>query len=83
MRIMYVFFLGVVPFLILASLFLYYWKQNKPFFISKTPNLYVESNEKIVKPKLQISHTTLISCTNPHVYSNCTQLIVKDNDGDG
>ncbi|XP_037026148.1 disintegrin and metalloproteinase domain-containing protein 12 isoform X2 [Bradysia coprophila] len=43
-RIMYVFFLGVVPFLILASLFLYYWKQNKPFFMSKTPNLFKSSN---------------------------------------
>ena len=45
---MYVFFLGVVPFLILASLVLNYCKQNLSLFTSKIPDLHVESNVDVV-----------------------------------
>ncbi|XP_031634876.1 disintegrin and metalloproteinase domain-containing protein 19 [Contarinia nasturtii] len=34
-RVMYVFFLGVVPFIALSLFLFYYWRQNRPWFITQ------------------------------------------------
>lgn len=41
---MYVFFLGVVPFVSLFLFFVYYWRQNRPAFMRKSANVYVSNN---------------------------------------
>lgn len=40
---MYVFFLGVVPFVSLFLFFVYYWRQNRPAFLRKSANVYVSN----------------------------------------
>lgn len=40
---MYVFFLGVVPFVSLFLFFVYYWRQNRPAFLRKSANVYVQT----------------------------------------
>lgn len=86
-RVMYVFFLGVVPFISLCLFFIYYWRQNRPQFMRNPVNVYVENvfkrldcaqqlpNECKVhvamsaKPRPTIGATTLISSTNPRVWT--------------
>lgn len=75
---MYVFFLGVVPFISISLLLMYYWKQNRPWFIAQTPtNEYVPNcGEHVVKAKLivEITDKKLIFCTNPTLLSSCNEI---------
>lgn len=45
-RVMYVFFLGVVPFISLILFFVYYWRQNRPLILRKSTNVLKSSNIK-------------------------------------
>lgn len=84
---MYVFFLGVVPFISLVLFFVYYLRQNRPLFLRKAPNVYVPKSrvkpqhsstsmhDPTLKKKLLITDTKLISTTNPHVLSKSRELV--------
>lgn len=84
-RIMYVFFLGVVPFISLILFAIYYWRQHRPTLLRKStkPNAYVPTAVAVApaykphKTKLHITDTKLISSTNPHVLSNSTELFLN------
>lgn len=70
-RVMYVFFLGVVPFISLSLLLFYYWRQNRPWFISQaTGNEYVPRKcDKVDEQKiLQITDKKLVFSTNSEVW---------------
>lgn len=70
-RVMYVFFLGVVPFISLSLFVFFYWRQNRPWFISQTSaNEYVLKHLHDVKmPKnLQITDKKLVFSTNAQVW---------------
>lgn len=75
---MYVFFLGVVPFISISLLLLYYWRQNRPWFVAEPPiNEYVPNcGENVVKAKLiiEITDKKLIFCTNPKFLSSCNEI---------
>lgn len=75
---MYVFFLGVVPFISISLLLLYYWKENRPWFIAQTPTTeYVPNcDANVVKAKLivEITDKKLVFCTNPRLLSSCNEI---------
>lgn len=89
-RVMYVFFLGVVPFISLSLFFVYYWRQNRPLFLRKSANVYVQKRRHAAanascllsnatpsdKVKPIISASTLISSTNPRVWTMGGQIRV-------
>lgn len=69
-RVMYIFFLGVVPFIALSLLLFYYWRQNRPWFITQA-NEYVKNEQLpcVEKSKnIEISNTKLIFSTNSEVW---------------
>lgn len=75
MRIMYVFFLGVVPFIALSLFLLYYWQQNRPWFISQSPtNEYVpkiilnNTDSVVLRKNLEITETKLVYSTNSKIW---------------
>lgn len=70
-RVMYVFFLGVVPFISLSLILFYYWQQNRPWFISQAPaHEYVTNSpdDVLLRNKLKITDTKLIFSTNSKVW---------------
>lgn len=104
-RVMYVFFLGVVPFVSLFLFFVYYWRQNRPSFLRKSANVYVQNVSVIsgdggagglvvcrvrrpapkppapapVKSVPIIGSSRLISCTNPRVICDSSEIVLNSN----
>lgn len=77
-RVLYVFFLGVVPFISISLFLLYYWQQNRGLIIRRVPTEYVPKKPKFTKNNLHISETKLVFSTNPHVLSTSTELILNN-----
>lgn len=74
-RVMFVFFLGVVPFISLSLFILYYCQQNRPWFISQpSANEYVPTpnNNIVMRKELIITDKKLIFSTNSKVWPNET-----------
>lgn len=71
MRILYIFFLGVVPFISISLFLMYYWHQNRPWFISQPPtNEYVSNSQPDVVPREMptITDHKLVFSTNEEVW---------------
>lgn len=79
-KIMYIFFIGVIPCCSLFALFIYYWRQNNFQFLRKSPSLYVTRNKssRFLTNRLSkknIIFGKLMSSTNPALVSRSTDLL--------
>lgn len=77
---MYLFFLGVVPFISVSLLLLYYWKQNKPFLMMSRPSgneyvsKFIDENENNTRKCLEITDKKLVFSTNPKLLSTSNHI---------